>query len=54
MSKTKGGVRIKSRVKAGAIALNHNQAVTGLRVTSRVKAGKIVSNHNQAASRRVA
>jgi hypothetical protein len=33
------GIRIKSRVKAGAIASNHNQVTKGLRVKSRIKAG---------------
>jgi hypothetical protein len=43
---TKGGIKVKSRVKAGdgngngnRIVSNHNQAAKGLRVTSRVKAG---------------
>lgn len=40
-------MKVKSSVKAGKIALNHNQAVTGLRVKSSVKAGRIISNHNQ-------
>ena len=40
-------MKVKSSVKAGKIALNHNQAVKGLRVKSSVKAGRIVSNHNQ-------
>jgi hypothetical protein len=40
---TKSGIRIKSRVKAGAITLNHNQTVKGMRVKSRVKAGITVT-----------
>jgi hypothetical protein len=40
-------MKVKSSVKAGKIALNHNQAVKGLRVKAGVKAGRIVSNHNQ-------
>ena len=46
---TKGGVRIKSRVRAGGTQMQHNQAAQGVRVKSRVRAGRIVSNHNQAA-----
>ena len=33
------GIRIKSRIKAGKITVNHNQAAKGLRVKSRVRAG---------------
>jgi hypothetical protein len=44
MTATKNGIRIKSRVKAGAgdcpgCGGNHNQAAKGLRVKSRVRAG---------------
>jgi hypothetical protein len=35
----KRGVSVKSRVKAGGIATNHNQTATGLRVKSGVKSG---------------
>ena len=38
-------MRIKTRIKVGALAGNHNQ--TGLRIKSRIKAGALVSNHNQ-------
>ena len=38
-STKKSGISIKSRVRAGAIASNHNQAPKGLRVTTRIKAG---------------
>ena len=49
----KGGkkVKVKTNVKAGKIALNHNQTVRGLRVKSNVKAGKLGVNHNQAVAR---
>ena len=50
----RSGIRVRSRVKAGAIAANHNQATKGLRVKSRVKAGAIAANHNHTAARRVA
>jgi hypothetical protein len=40
-------MKVKSSVKAGKIALNHNQAVKGLRVKAGVKAGRIVTNHSQ-------
>ena len=36
---TTSGVRVKTRVKAGKITVNHNQAAGGLRVKTRVKAG---------------
>ena len=39
-------MRIMTSVKAGRIALNHNQAFR-LRVKSNIKAGKIAINHNQ-------
>ena len=44
-------MKVKSSVKAGAIASNHNQSVKGLRVKSSVKAGKITTNHNQTVKR---
>ena len=40
-------MRIKTKIKAGKIALNHNQPVKRLRIKSNVKAGKIAINHNQ-------
>jgi len=40
-------MKVKSSVKAGKIALNHNQAVKGLRVRAGVKAGRIITNHSQ-------
>ena len=40
-------MKIKSNVKAGALAPNHNQTTKGLRVRSTVKAGRIISNHSQ-------
>ena len=44
-------MKVKSGVKAGAIASNHNQAVKGLRVKSSVKAGRIATNHSQSVTR---
>jgi len=52
-------MRIKTNVKAGRIALNHNHTVKGLRVNSNVKAGRhggcdefgCGTNHNQAVKR---
>ena len=44
-------MRIKTNVKAGRIALNHNQTIKRLRVKSNVKAGKIALNHNQTVAR---
>ena len=46
-------MRIKTSVKAGRIALNHNQALR-LRVKSKIKAGKIALNpalHSPASAR---
>jgi hypothetical protein len=41
-------MKIKSTIKAGRKALNHNQTVArGMRVRSSIKAGRIVLNHNQ-------
>ena len=40
---TKRGIRITSRVKAGGLTFNHNQAAKGQRVKSRVKAGSVKS-----------
>ena len=44
-------MRIKSSVKAGKLASNHNQSVRRLRVKTNVKAGKLASNHNQTLAR---
>jgi hypothetical protein len=38
-------MKIKTKVKAGAITHNHNQ--TRLKIRSGVKAGSISHNHNQ-------
>ena len=47
-------MKVKSKVKAGALVANHNQSVKGLRVKSKVKAGKTYTwgNHNQTMARR--
>jgi hypothetical protein len=43
-----GGLKVKSRVKAGGVQVQHNQTVVGgLKVKSRVKAGGIQVQHNQ-------
>jgi hypothetical protein len=44
-------MRIKSGVKAGKLASNHNQSVKRLRVKTNVKAGRLASNHNQTLAR---
>jgi hypothetical protein len=44
-------MKVKSNVKAGKLAVNHNQAVKGLRVRAGLKAGKLAANHNQAVAR---
>jgi hypothetical protein len=42
-------MKIKTKVKAGGIELNHNQsaAKAGMPVKTRVKAGGLSLNHNQ-------
>lgn len=40
----KVSMRIESKIKAGRIALNHNEA---LKVRSQLKAGRISLNHNE-------
>jgi hypothetical protein len=46
----KGGniMKTKTKIRAGKLACNHNQAVVGLKVATRVKAGKITVNRNHA------
>jgi hypothetical protein len=44
-------MKVKANVKAGKIALNHNQTGKGLRVKSSVKAGGIWENHSQTVAR---
>ena len=49
------GMKVKSSVKAGGLAQNHNQAIArdsdGLRIKSNVRAGGLVINHNQTIAR---
>lgn len=47
-------MKTKTRVRAGALSLNHNETLvqdvpkaTGLRVKTKVKAGILTTNHNQ-------
>jgi hypothetical protein len=47
-------MQVKTRVKAGGIALNHNETLvraqrpaTGLKVKTRIKAGGLALNHNE-------
>jgi hypothetical protein len=47
-------MKTKTRIKAGGIAVNHNETLvrassqaTGLKVKTRVKAGGFSSNHNE-------
>ena len=47
--KTTSGIRVTSRVKAGRIVLNHNQASSGIRVTSRLEASAATDKQNQTA-----
>ena len=44
-------MRVKSNVKSGALAANHNRSVKGLRVRSSVKAGGYKLNHSQSVAR---
>jgi hypothetical protein len=47
-------MQVKTRVKAGGLAVNHNetlvraqQPATGLKVKTRIKAGGLSANHNE-------
>ncbi|MGH8065211.1 MAG: hypothetical protein ACRERE_08225 [Candidatus Entotheonellia bacterium] len=47
-------MKTKTRVRAGALSLNHNEALVrdsakgkGLKVKTRVKAGILTTNHNE-------
>jgi hypothetical protein len=51
-------MKIRTNVKAGALAPNHNETqvrdtnqAAGLRVKSRVKAGALAPNHNETQAR---
>lgn len=44
-------MKVKAKVKAGALSTNHNQSARGLRVKSEVKAGGVRFNHNQTVTR---
>jgi len=45
-------MKIKTNVKAGRIAANHNQSVArGLKVKTNVKAGGLTAQHNQTMAR---
>lgn len=44
-------MRVKSKVKAGKITVNHNQSVKSLRVRSGVRAGGVKLNHSQSVTR---
>ena len=45
-------MKIRSKVKAGAVTSNHNQTPSrGLKVKSQVKGGAITHNHNQKVTR---
>jgi hypothetical protein len=53
-SHSAAGLRVKTRVKAGALAPNHNEtqvrdshSAAGLRVKTRIKAGALAPNHNE-------
>jgi hypothetical protein len=39
-------MKVKTKVRAGRLAANHNQ--TGVRVKTRVRAGRLAANHNHA------
>ncbi len=38
-------MKVKSKINAGALSINHNQAA--LTVKTKVKAGAVLLNHNQ-------
>ena len=44
-------MKLKTRIRAGRIATNHNQAgcgTGGMKLKTRLKAGRLAANHNQA------
>jgi hypothetical protein len=51
-------MKTKTRVRAGALSLNHNETLvrdvpkaTALRVKTKVKAGALTTNHNETLAR---
>ncbi len=41
-------MKVTTKVKAGRLALNHNEsAARGMRVSTKVKAGRLAGNHNE-------
>jgi hypothetical protein len=51
LTRNSRGLRVRTNVKAGALAPNHNESLTrtsrGLRVRTNVKAGTLAPNHNE-------
>jgi hypothetical protein len=52
-------MKVRTKVKAGRLATNHNQALVreglkGVKVRTSVKAGRLATNHNQTLVRDVA
>jgi len=39
-------MKVKTRVKAGRLAGNHNVTVQGVKVKTHVRAGALAANHN--------
>ena len=44
-------MKTKTKVRAGRLSANHNQATSGLKVKSRIRAGRLSANHNQSMAR---
>jgi hypothetical protein len=44
-------MKIRSRVKSGAITVNHSQTVKRMKVKSGVRAGLLSTNHNRTVNR---
>jgi hypothetical protein len=52
MRRDSKGLKVKTSLKAGALASNHNETLTrdssrGLKVKTSLKAGQLAANHNE-------
>ena len=46
MNASNKGVKIKSAIRAGKLATNHNATKKGVKIKSAIRAGKLATNHN--------